>query len=70
MNKLKELQSIISDIRYELPQYGGVHTMGTCSVCREYPTRGAGECIQCKEKRLAELVGKDLAKEFVLDHAN
>ena len=59
----KNLYMMISDIRYEL--HNGVCTMGMCSKCKQYPARGSGVCIKCREEELAELVGEELAYSFV-----
>ena len=62
-SKANKIRALISDIRYELSP--GIHTYGNGSVCKVNAARGCGECIDCKQKRLADLVGKELSATFV-----
>lgn len=53
----------IEGIRRNYPDWPSTFSKCSTEECRNLG-RGAGMCAYCHEKKLAEFVGEDLAKEF------
>lgn len=60
----RTLNQLLHDIGYQFP--GGVTTFSGCAngAC-DNMARGGHLCVECLEKCLAELVGRDLAAEYI-----
>ena len=60
---MDEFYTLVHKIRYELAH--GIHTGHTCEYCNENTARGE-KCAVCYTEELAEIVGEDLAKKFLI----
>lgn len=67
MSNTYKLELLMSDLHRQYPLWPS--TFSTCE-CKRRPARGGGKCCECIEESMADLIGKELAKEIHTDIAN
>lgn len=60
----KSAANLMADIRHELPL--SPSTYSACARCERGFARGGGVCITCCAQELGELVGQELANEYLV----